>query len=72
MWEKFGLAATFIIFLSGCTIHHENIPDHHPTSRCMDIKRQLHLGGHRHNAGRRLTAIHRAHLIKEYYAYGCE
>lgn len=39
---------------------------------CQKITRQLHSDTHRHSAGRKLTPIGEARLMKEYKQYRCK
>lgn len=60
---------TIISFsLSACVLN----PTDEQNEICLKIKRELHIGPHRHWMGSRITAIKRAKLMKEAQMYHCD
>ena len=73
MWYKAILIGLFTIALSACADYRQNESFHGVgQAHCENIKRELHLGSHRHNAGKKLTAADKADLMREYKTYDCD
>lgn len=67
-----GLTLVMFITITGCAKYDKPFREYHPNGYyCQKIMLQLHGGAHRHNAGRKLTAIGRARLMREYKDYRC-
>ena len=67
MKRQIFLSAIILLTLTGCA----NV-DKSKSYYCEHITQQLQGGAHRHNAGRKLTPIGEARLMKQYQKYHCD